>query len=70
MIKDDLLNDILHILREYRTAKTEMKRARAQLLSIAIDEFNMDPLDAKDMNAETFFDGYLTALGFIKKDRM
>jgi hypothetical protein len=51
--------DIADLLADYRRAKNETSRVRAELVRLAVEEMGVPQQDALKMSLDTFFDGYL-----------
>lgn len=60
---------IADTLRDYAQAKRRVQELRSQLLQIAVEDFGMDQDKAKQMNLETFLDGYLVGQGMMQSWR-
>jgi hypothetical protein len=49
--------------------KQRAKNLRTELVRIAVEEMGMDQKEAKEMNMETFLDGYLIGQGMMQSWR-
>jgi ribosomal protein L10 len=61
--------EIADLLRSYARAKTSVRYLRVTLMRIAVEQLGMDQQEAKDINIEVFFDGYLVGKGVMQSWR-
>lgn len=54
------------LLRQYSAAKREAREVREEMMRVAVDELGLEQSSVRELNLETFFDGYLVGQGVVQ----